>query len=97
MRSVCSAVVLQCVKQDRVEKHSSSITLTFSNFFRCLLACKVSYSLFTLSCLLGVYAYVTLKENILEDHDSIKKELQAMVKQAIGSFAVPEMIQVYLL
>eukprot|EP00111_Clytia_hemisphaerica_P000546 TCONS_00001613-protein len=42
----------------------------------------------------GVYAYVTLKEGISESEEDIKKELQAMVKSSIGSFAVPEMIQI---
>jgi len=35
-----------------------------------------------------------LKEDVDEVHDTIKMELQAMVKSSIGSFAVPEMIQV---
>lgn len=42
----------------------------------------------------GVYAYVTLKENVLKDEEVIKTELRAMVKSSIGSFAVPEMIQI---
>ena len=44
---------------------------------------------------IGVYAYVTLKEDVEADYETIKKELQAMVKSSIGSFAVPEMIQVF--
>ncbi len=43
---------------------------------------------------LGVYAYVTLKENVKTDEEDLKKELKMMVKKAIGGHAVPEMIQV---
>lgn len=42
----------------------------------------------------GVYAYVTLKEGITQDPEEILKELRAMVKSSIGSFAVPELIQI---
>ncbi|XP_047133685.1 acetyl-coenzyme A synthetase 2-like, mitochondrial isoform X1 [Hydra vulgaris] len=42
----------------------------------------------------GVYAYVTLKENVTESEDAIKNELRLMVKKAIGGFAVPELIQI---
>ena len=40
----------------------------------------------------GVYAYVILKDGV--DNDGLKDELKRMVKKAIGSHAVPEMIQV---
>eukprot|EP00794_Sanderia_malayensis_P020268 gene20268-22254_t len=42
----------------------------------------------------GVYAYVTLKENVKENEEDLKKELRMMVKKAIGSHAMPEMIQI---
>ena len=42
----------------------------------------------------GVYAYVTLKEGVQESNENIIKELKALVKEQIGSFAVPEMVQV---
>lgn len=42
----------------------------------------------------GVYAYVILKEDVTQDEDELKQELKAMVKKAIGSHAVPEMIQI---
>jgi len=40
----------------------------------------------------GVYAYVILKDGV--DNDGLKDELKRMVKKAIGSHAVPEMIQI---
>ncbi len=43
---------------------------------------------------LGVYAYVSLKEDVSIDEQQFKGELKAMVKKAIGAHAVPEMIQV---
>ena len=42
---------------------------------------------------LGVYAYVTLKEHTEDKPEEIKQELRAMVKKSIGGFAVPEIIQ----
>ena len=42
----------------------------------------------------GVYAYVTLKEGVTQSPDEIVAELRAMVKQSIGGFAVPELVQI---
>jgi len=42
----------------------------------------------------GVYAYITLKESVEQTHEEIKTEVRGMVKKGIGSFAVPEMIQI---
>ena len=44
--------------------------------------------------LAGVYAYVILKDGVTVDEEILKEELRKMVKKAIGSHAVPEMIQV---
>ena len=44
--------------------------------------------------LAGVYAYVTLKDEITEPEDQIIQELKDIVKQKIAGYAVPEMIQV---
>ena len=41
-----------------------------------------------------MYAYVTLKENVELAEDDIIVELKTLVKTQIGSFAVPEIIQV---
>ena len=45
-------------------------------------------------CFPGVYAYVILKDGVDTDNGHLKEELKRMVKKAIGSHAVPEMIQV---
>ena len=42
----------------------------------------------------GVYAYVVLKDDILEPVNQIKTELRDIVKRNIASYAVPEMVQV---
>ena len=42
----------------------------------------------------GVYAYVTLKEDITEPPEDIIQELKTMVKSHIASYAVPQMVQV---
>lgn len=44
----------------------------------------------------GVYAYVTLKEEVQKTNEEITEELKALVKKQIGSFAVPECMQVTL-
>ena len=44
--------------------------------------------------LVGIYAYVTLKDDITEPQDQIIQELKDIVKQKIAGYAVPEMIQV---
>ena len=42
----------------------------------------------------GIYAYATLKDDAVISPDDLRKELKAIVRQKIGSFAVPEVIQV---
>ncbi|XP_065057596.1 acetyl-coenzyme A synthetase 2-like, mitochondrial [Rhopilema esculentum] len=42
----------------------------------------------------GVYAYVILKDGVTVNEEVLKEELRKMVKKAIGSHAVPEMIQI---
>ncbi|XP_064623292.1 acetyl-coenzyme A synthetase 2-like, mitochondrial [Lineus longissimus] len=42
----------------------------------------------------GVYAFVTLMEDVTEPRDEILKELKDLVKRKIASYAVPEMIQI---
>ncbi|XP_077998760.1 acetyl-coenzyme A synthetase 2-like, mitochondrial [Glandiceps talaboti] len=42
----------------------------------------------------GVYAYVTLKEDITEPEEQIVKELKEIVKKQIASYAAPEFIQI---
>ncbi|XP_014675986.1 PREDICTED: acetyl-coenzyme A synthetase 2-like, mitochondrial [Priapulus caudatus] len=42
----------------------------------------------------GVYAFVTLMEDVQKDTDEIITELKSMVKKQIGSFAAPECIQI---
>ena len=44
--------------------------------------------------LAGVYAYVTLKDDVTEPEGQIIQELKDIVKQKIAGYAVPEMIQV---
>ena len=45
---------------------------------------------------LGIYAYVTLKEHATITPEDLRSELKELVKKEIGSFASPEIIQVYL-
>ena len=47
--------------------------------------------------LLGIYAYATLKDDATISAEDLRKELKAIVREKIGSFAVPEVIQVILL
>ena len=42
----------------------------------------------------GIYAYVTLKDGVETPEEKIISELKAAVKKQIASYAVPEMIQV---
>ena len=44
--------------------------------------------------LLGIYAYITLKEDITESEEDIIKQLRALVKKKIAGYAVPEIVQV---
>ena len=44
----------------------------------------------------GIYAYTTLKEGAEFVPDDLRADLRAIVKEKIGSFAVPEVIQVRL-
>lgn len=62
-----------------------------SFFFLCLSVCCDEPSS---CCFPGVYAYVILKDGVDTDNGHLKEELKRMVKKAIGSHAVPEMIQV---
>ena len=45
---------------------------------------------------LGIYAYATLKDDATISAEDLRKDLKAIVRQKIGSFAVPEVIQVIL-
>ena len=45
---------------------------------------------------LGIYAYATLKDDAAISAEDLRKELKAIVREKIGSFAVPEVIQVIL-
>ena len=38
----------------------------------------------------GIFAFISLKENIKESEESIISKLKALVKQEIASFAVPD-------
>jgi len=42
----------------------------------------------------GVYAYITLKEDVTEDPKTIISELKQSVRQQIAGYAVPEMVQI---
>lgn len=42
----------------------------------------------------GIYAYVTLKEGAVIKLEDLVLQLKDLVKKEIGSFAVPEIIQV---
>ena len=42
----------------------------------------------------GIYVYTTLKEGVDVVPDDLRADLKAIVKEKIGSFAVPEIIQV---
>lgn len=42
----------------------------------------------------GIYAYATLKDDATISAEDLRKELKAIVREKIGSFAVPEVIQV---
>ena len=44
--------------------------------------------------LLGIYAYVILMDGVSDDEETIKEDLRKLVKQQIGSFAVPHEILV---
>lgn len=46
---------------------------------------------------LGIYAYATLKDDATISAEDLRKDLKGIVRQKIGSFAVPEVIQVTLL
>lgn len=43
---------------------------------------------------LGVYAYAILKDDATISAEDLRKDLKAIVRQKIGAFAVPEVIQV---
>ena len=45
---------------------------------------------------LGIYAYVTLKENATITQEQLQIDLRDIVKKRIGSFAAPERFQVWL-
>lgn len=45
---------------------------------------------------LGIYAYATLKDDATISAEDLRKDLKDIVRQKIGSFAVPEVIQVIL-
>ena len=42
----------------------------------------------------GVYAYAILKDEAVVSPEELRKDLKAIVRQKIGSFAVPDVIQV---
>ncbi|KAJ7369842.1 Acetyl-coenzyme A synthetase 2-like, mitochondrial [Desmophyllum pertusum] len=42
----------------------------------------------------GIYAYAILKDDATISAEDLRKDLKALVRQKIGSFAVPEVIQV---
>ncbi|XP_020618821.1 uncharacterized protein LOC110056649 [Orbicella faveolata] len=42
----------------------------------------------------GIYAYATLKDDATISAEDLRKDLKDIVRQKIGSFAVPEVIQV---
>ena len=44
--------------------------------------------------LLGIYAYVILMDGVSDDEETIKEDLKKIVKEQIGSFAVPHEILV---
>ena len=44
----------------------------------------------------GIYAYVTLKEHATITPEDLRLQLKKLVKKEIGSFAAPEIIQVFL-
>lgn len=46
------------------------------------------------SLIIGIYAYVILKDNVTDDEELIKQDLLKLVKTQIGSFAVPQFILV---
>jgi hypothetical protein len=43
----------------------------------------------------GIYAYVTLKEHVTVTPGNLRLQLKELVKKEIGSFATPEIIQVF--
>ena len=47
-----------------------------------------------LTIFLGIYAYAILKDDATISADDLRKDLKSIVRQKIGSFAVPEVIQV---
>ena len=47
-----------------------------------------------ITALLGIYAYVILKDGVTDSEEEIKKDLIQLVKTQIGSFAVPQHILV---
>ena len=47
-----------------------------------------------ITTLLGIYAYVILKDGVTDSEEEIKKDLIQLVKTQIGSFAVPQHILV---
>ena len=38
----------------------------------------------------GIYAFLSLKENVSESKEDIIKELKALVKSKIAAYAIPE-------
>ena len=62
-------------------------TVNFSHFTR--LYCNMLFCLGT-----GVYAYAILKDDATISPEDLRNDLKGIVRQKIGSFAVPEVIQV---
>ena len=44
---------------------------------------------------LGIYAYAILKDDTTITAEDLRKDLKDIVRQKIGSFAIPEVIQVF--
>lgn len=43
----------------------------------------------------GIYAYAILKDDATINAEDLRKDLKDIVRQKIGSFAIPEVIQVF--
>jgi len=58
---------------------------------------KLAISLFSMIDVLlsGIYAFITLKENVAKSTTDIITDLRVLVKNNIASYAIPDIIQVW--
>ena len=76
----------------QILKHylSTVDTLVYSNNYIASIYLNSNYFILYVA----IYAYVIVKDNVTDDEDTIIDDLKMVVKQHIGSFAVPHCFMV---